>query len=183
MKKETVTALVMISVFALFTVLLSVGKIDQWAYVALLFGFALVSFVLRGFSRLQELDLKNMRLILREMKEVEENVYVREEDLRKASITFAEMLVTESSFAGRFGSERSNEIRRLWLNKKIKQLFDELSVSNVEYVKVFRVSNAFAKLDKHRDSESIQEFERLLDIMEQETKSEISIRKIEGETN
>ena len=59
---------------SLFTTLLVLGRISETTYLVLLVSFALVCIVLLVLPRLQELDLKNLRLTLAEMKQVKEGI-------------------------------------------------------------------------------------------------------------
>ena len=52
-------------VFIVFTVLLYISKIGEASYAFLVAATALFGLVLHGFDRLKEIDLKNLRVVLR----------------------------------------------------------------------------------------------------------------------
>jgi hypothetical protein len=59
----------------LFTTLLYLEKIGQVTYVSLLSFTAIVSLVLHGFSRVREIDLKNLKIVLDPMAEIKPGSY------------------------------------------------------------------------------------------------------------
>jgi hypothetical protein len=67
---EFISGILALLCIILFTTLLFLGRISEIAYVTLLVSFALVCIVLLVLPRLHELDLKNLRLTLNEIKEV-----------------------------------------------------------------------------------------------------------------
>ena len=59
----------------LFTTLLCLEKIGQVTYVSLLSLAAIVSLVLHGFSRVREIDIKNLKMVLDPMAEIKPGSY------------------------------------------------------------------------------------------------------------
>jgi len=53
---------------------------------------ALLGLVLHGFCRLQELDLKNLRLVLREIEQTKKELFVREGKLKAIAIPLAQII-------------------------------------------------------------------------------------------
>ena len=53
---------------------------------------ALLGLVLHGFGRLQELDLKNLRLVLREIEQTKKELFVREGKLKAIAIPLAQII-------------------------------------------------------------------------------------------
>lgn len=90
MKRESIIALVLIGAFvALFTRLLASGYISSGEYVLLITVFALVSVAVAVLHRLSELDLRNFRVVLNQMKETKaeiEEMYGGIENLKKAPL-------------------------------------------------------------------------------------------------
>ena len=66
-KRKKVPLFISIIVFVVFTVLLYVGKLGEASYSFLIAATALFGLVLHGFDRLKEVDLKNLRIVLREL--------------------------------------------------------------------------------------------------------------------
>jgi len=65
----------------LFTWLLFQGTISEYIYAILLGGASIVALVTHGFSRLKELDLKNLKLTLNEIKQVQQQVEHTKSDI------------------------------------------------------------------------------------------------------
>lgn len=76
--------------FLVFTTLLLFGKIGEATYCFLVASAALLGLVLHGFSRLQELDLKNLRLVLREIEQTKNELFVQEEKLKAIVVPLAQ---------------------------------------------------------------------------------------------
>lgn len=58
----------------LFTVMLFAGFVGEWAYFALILVALLAALAIAGFPRLQELNLRSLKIILREIKDVQQQV-------------------------------------------------------------------------------------------------------------
>jgi len=90
MEKESVASLLIgISGVTLFTGLLTTGIISESVYLMLLVPLALVSIAILCLPRLRELDLKNLKLTLSELKQVKNDIaemYGGIKNLRKAPL-------------------------------------------------------------------------------------------------
>ena len=78
--------------FAIFTALLVFGRIGEASYCFLVATATLLGLVLHGFGRLQELDLKNLRVVLREIEQTKKELFVREEKLRQIALPLAQII-------------------------------------------------------------------------------------------
>jgi hypothetical protein len=76
---------------AFFTTLLVLQEISEIAYSALVALSALVAIIIYGFPRLAELDIKNLRLTLREVKEATFEAKNATRELEQAKKELAEM--------------------------------------------------------------------------------------------
>jgi len=75
MKKEHVASLVLgVGGTALFTGLLLEAKVSEVTYIGLMLPLALVCIVLLCLPRLRELDLKNLKIVLSEIKQVKAEI-------------------------------------------------------------------------------------------------------------
>lgn len=88
--------------FLAFTTLLFFGQVGEATYCFLVASAALIGLVLHGFSRLQELDLKNLRLILREIEQTKKELFVREEKLKAIVVPLAQIIAFTGVSEGRF---------------------------------------------------------------------------------
>src|SRR5437899_7686297 len=78
--------------FGIFTYLLWLRHIGEASYCFLVALTAMLGLVLHGFSRLQEFDLKNLRLVLREIRQTKEELFVREEKLKAIALPLAQII-------------------------------------------------------------------------------------------
>lgn len=103
-KPESIVAAVVVAVcLPLFTVLLIFDKVGGLTYLGLLGLLLLTGVVLHGFSRLRELDLKNLKLTLSEIKEVKaeiEQMYGGIDHLKRAPIVMDEARMQELGVGG-----------------------------------------------------------------------------------
>lgn len=82
MKTQAITAASLgIGCVVLFTTLLLVNRISEITYASLLVSFTLICIVILVLPRLKELDLKNLRLTLEEIKQVKTEVEGVKEDI------------------------------------------------------------------------------------------------------
>lgn len=98
--------------FITFTALLWLGKIGEASFSFLVAATALFGLVLHGFSRLQELDLKNLRLVLREIKETKEELFVREEKLKSVIAPLVQLLAHAGVAEGRWTETENIMLKR-----------------------------------------------------------------------
>ena len=65
-----------------------------------------------GFDRVKELDIKNLKLILSEIKETKKEIFAKQEDLKRTAYTLAEIMAFSNSMQGRLSSKESHEISK-----------------------------------------------------------------------
>jgi hypothetical protein len=133
--------------FAVFTGLLLAGKIGEASYCFLVAGSALLGLVLHGFSRLQELDLKNLRLVLRQIEETKKELFVREEKLKALAAPLAQIVAFTGASEGRFGSKESSDVKRRWYRKKVEQLISALEFTPSEMAEARKYMDLYDEFD------------------------------------
>jgi hypothetical protein len=104
---KMINVIIICSIFigvVLFTFLLREGKIGSLAYTTLITIIILTGIALYGFDRLKELDLKNLKLILTEIKEVKKDVYAKAETVKKLGEEMAELTAFNVASVGRFAA-------------------------------------------------------------------------------
>jgi hypothetical protein len=142
--------------FGTFTTLLFLGRIGEASYCFLFAASALFGLVLHGFARLKELDLKNLRVVLRELKQTKEELFVREEKLKAIALPLAEMIAFAGASEGRMGSKEFWPVMRGWYKRKLQGLIEALELNPVEssetqkYIQKYEeIDRALAKLEGH----------------------------------
>jgi hypothetical protein len=164
MKTESFVSLVLfIVVMEVFTLLLWWQRISGSEYVVLFLSAGVMALGLYGFRRLREFDLKNLRFVLSEIRDVQQSIYAKEEDLRSIAFRLAEILAVTVAFQGRWGSQRSNELKRRWYRSKARNLLNEIQVPPDRREKVFSVLDALDEMDQMEASdERSEKFDEIL---------------------
>ena len=134
--------------FAIFTVLLWMGRLGEASYCFLAAVSALLGLVLHGFSRLQELDLKNLRLVLREIQQTKKELFVREEKLKFIAVPLAQIIALTGASEGRLGSRESWEVKREWYRQKLQVLVDALELPVHEAAEIRKYMDKYTEIDR-----------------------------------
>jgi hypothetical protein len=107
-----------------FTSLLVLHYISEASYCFLVAATALFALVLHSLGRLQELDLKNLKLTLRQIAHAKQELFVREEQLKAVLVPLAQMLMFSNVAEGRWGSPEGAKLRRQWYGLRLKAIID-----------------------------------------------------------
>ena len=134
--------------FITFTGLLWLGKIGEASFSFLVAATALFGLVLHGFSRLQELDLKNLRLVLREIKETKEELFVREEKLKSVIVPLVQILSYAGVAEGRWTEAETSALKRQWYKKKLTMLLESLDFNPQEAIETKKFVEKYDELDR-----------------------------------
>ncbi|MES9949820.1 MAG: hypothetical protein ABW118_12735 [Candidatus Thiodiazotropha sp.] len=134
--------------FAVFTVLLLVGKLGEASYSFLIAATALFGLVLHGFDRLKELDLKNLRIVLRELQETKKELFVREEKLKSIAIPLAQVVAFTGASEGRIANKESWSAKRKWYKKKLEELILSLDFTPDEEKEAKKFVEKYEEIDK-----------------------------------
>ena len=133
---------------AIFTVLLVCGYISEIFYAFLASGSALLGLVLHGFGRLQEIDFKNLRLVLRELKETKEELFVKQKQLQSLAVPLAQIIALSSAAEGRMSSKEDFALRTKWYKKKIEELIEALGIESSEAAETRKYLAKYEEIDK-----------------------------------
>ncbi len=138
--------------FVVFTCLLYVGKLQEGTYLVLVIALAVICFLIYAFPRLQgqqEIDLKSgkISLALKEVHDIQKDIYAREENVRRLTLALTELLLTASMMLNRWGSTESNAERKLLFRTKIANILTFIKASSEEHESVHRIANAFEEYD------------------------------------
>lgn len=141
--------IISILAFILFTVLLLVGSLGEASYCFLSAVSALLGLVLHGFGRLQELDLKNLRLVLREIEQTKKELFVREEKLKSIAIPLTQIIAFTGASEGRMSSNRESwNIKREWYRHKLQALVDVLELPHNETSEIRKYMDKYTEMDQ-----------------------------------
>ena len=141
-----------------FSILLCFNKIGSGAYVTLLSITVLFSVVFSEIGRLKELDLKSLKLVLRDIE--------KETDLlKKLSREILSVIMMNQAFQGRWGTQEWDDLR-LDINrahvKKIEEIINDKKLSS----DIFMYNDLFEKLQSKpcisENEEVVREVKKLL---------------------
>lgn len=135
-------------VFLAFTALLYIGKIGEVSYAFLVAATALFGLVLHGFDRLKVIDLKNLRVVLRELQQTKKELFVREEKLKSMAIPLAQIIAFTGVSEGRMDSKESFSAKRKWYKKKLEELISSLDFSKDEEKEANKFVKKYEAIDK-----------------------------------
>lgn len=155
---------------ALFTVLLCQSIIGAAAYVFLISITALVSLVIHGFSRLKELDLKNLKLTLDKIEAVKRDIYAKEHDLKRAATVFARLILFNSNWQHRLSSNKLSQLRERWMQQRTDELLASLRIPKKDLDDVCWYYEAVKRVDGFdvHDPKRNQEWNAVLKRLEEE---------------
>jgi len=134
--------------FIVFTSLLWLGRIGEASYCFLVAASALLGIVLHGFGRLQELDLKNLRLVLRELQITKKELFVREEKLKAIAVPLAQVIALTGASEGRMSDRVSWNVKREWYRQRIQALIEALELSPTEAEETRKYTEKYAEIDR-----------------------------------
>ena len=136
-----------VTAFLLFTVLLWLGRLGEASYCFLVSAAILLGIVLHGFGRLQELDLKNLRLVLREIDQTKKELFVREERIKSIVVPLAQIMAFTGASEGRWGSTETAKIKRKWYRRKLQELVEQLDLSPNEATEIHKYMDKYDQID------------------------------------
>lgn len=192
MKTQGIVSVILAVVcVCLFTVLLLLGRISEYTFAWLLGLFALVCIVLLVLPRLREIDLKNLRLTLDEIRQVKAEVQETKEDiaemyggienLRKQPLVLDGDKMKELGLEGGHLTKSSAVMRyptgcikrererlaRIFINEKTPEKIAEAILDNSLDDKVFKWNGPETSLDT--EPKSVEEREKVKGQEEEET--------------
>jgi hypothetical protein len=170
MKKESkVSFLVAIVGMVLFTGLLIMGYISPAVYALLIPLLAATCFGIYGFNRLREIDFKNLKIILAEMKTVKEDIYATEKDLQKTVFLTVELIAILHAFTSLWGDDDSDKYRDIVLRKKADQLFKHLKVTSNLSKNIFKYKDVINEMQNSEGEERILKWKTFIEILKEDS--------------
>jgi len=135
-------------VFAVFTSLLFISKIGEASYAFLVAATAILGLVLHGFDRLKEVDLKNLRIVLRELQDTKKELFVREEKLKSMALPLAQIVAFTGASEGRMSSKETWAAKRKWYKKKVEELISNLDLTDTEENEARKYVDKYEEIDQ-----------------------------------
>ena len=140
--------------FFTFTCLLLNSNIGPFAYSSLLALLAIVCVVIPVLGRLQQLDLKNLKLTLAKIESAKKEIYAKEESLKEASFILSELIAVSATLGQIHGAAIIEEYGNKVINLKLKKLAESLKLSSNFNNEIFKYGIALAEARKANDSKT-----------------------------
>lgn len=132
-RKNIIAFLISFFGIALATGLLLCGKINPPVFAYLFTVVILTGFALYGFDRLKELNIKGLKVILSEAKEIKKDIYAKTETVKKLGEEVAELTAFNVARVGRFAPPDLQK-KMLEARDKIRTILKEIG-SDEERIK------------------------------------------------
>jgi hypothetical protein len=147
----------------LIAVLLRVtGLIADWILLVLIAVFVLAAIVVYAFPRLEELNLRQLSIRLREVKAVEQRIYARWDKLRELSIEPADAINMHNSSIGRmFGTEQAERLLK-WQKNRVTKILDLIDATPEEKDHLARFVRPFEIIYEWEDRPDSEEKQRIM---------------------
>jgi hypothetical protein len=152
--------------------LLFLDKIGEPAFCFLVGVLMLFVVVLLAYDRLLEFDLKNMRIVLSEAKEITDDLSVKADELRKVILPLAHLVTFTSLFAGDWDDVKTRDIKNRWIKHKLTLLENasalphDLAQEAKKYINIYEERTELGKrqfdlASENESEQDKQEIERI----------------------
>jgi hypothetical protein len=140
--------IIFISLLILGGYFLEKGKLGSASFTTFMGIILICGLAFYGFDRLKVLDIKNLKLILTELKETKEEIFAKQEDLKRTALTMSEILAFSNSAQGRLDSTEGYKIKREWYEHKLNKLIKDFDFDDKEIKKIRKFSEKYKEIDK-----------------------------------
>jgi hypothetical protein len=117
-----------VALLIFYTTLFLKNRFGVNAYVFMLCFNSFFLLALLSFPRLKEFDIRNLKLVLAEIKREKEEVFATEKQLKEMAIYVAEVLGFLSLLGMRTGDRESYNLRRDWVKAKLRDLKNKIGI-------------------------------------------------------
>ncbi|MDO9566698.1 MAG: hypothetical protein Q7J15_08160 [Candidatus Desulfaltia sp.] len=146
--KKFFGSFVFISLLVFGVYFLEKGKLGAASFVSFISVVLISGFAFYGFDRIKELDIKNLRLILSEIKETKAEIFAKQDDLKKTAFVMSEILAFSSADNGRMDSKEGYRIKREWYDHKLNELMNDFDFSDKEIQEIKKFSAKYNEIDR-----------------------------------
>ena len=148
MKSAVVASIIGSLLTILATILLACGLLKSTSFVVFCGLTFLLALAVLGFPRLKELDLRNLKMILNEAKEVRKEIYLKEEDLKRHSVALSKVVAFTGGMMMRIGDEAAYLRRMRFIRIQCEKVMRSLNASEEEISDAFHILDLLRKRDE-----------------------------------
>jgi hypothetical protein len=142
--------------------------------------FIFVGIVVYILPELQELNLKELKVVLRDIKEAEQRIYARVDTLKQLSMVLTDILIMHDVNIGRLSTGPEDyKLLREWLDKKRAEVLTLVEATPAESANLLRFRNLYDSFDSEierpqNDPGKEEALDRALQKIREQFKREIS---------
>jgi hypothetical protein len=118
---------------------------------AALFGFTclfiFIAIVVYVLPQLQELNLKELKVVLREIKETENRIYATEKTVRELMLKLADLAAMETLNFSRLSGSEYAQLMRQWRDKRVDEILDLVEATPEEKNHLSRYAPIYKGID------------------------------------
>jgi hypothetical protein len=98
--------------------------IPDWSVIFLIALFVLAAIAVGAFSRLEEINLRQLSIRLRKVEEAEKRIYAREKIVRELMLELADLAAMETLNFSRLSGSEYAQLMRQWRDKRVDEILD-----------------------------------------------------------
>lgn len=146
---RTKSAITITSILVIFfTILLYLSAIGQMAYVSLISVSMLTGFIIFFSDRIKEINLKELKMHLSEIKAAKEEVFAKEKEVKDIAFNLAKIIAFTSQVQGRMNSQEGHQRWRKWYRHHLDKLNKITNFTNNETDEIYKISRLYDELDE-----------------------------------
>jgi hypothetical protein len=134
--------------------------IPDWSVPFLLLALVLFAIVIYAFDRLEELNLREGSIRLREAKEAEDRIYAKEKVVKDLMLALADLAVMDSLNVGRLTGTLLSDLLRQWREKRVEKILDLVEATPDQRVSLQRFVPIYKAIDSAHEKPTVQEREK-----------------------
>lgn len=148
-KNRTKSAITITCIFViLFTSLLCLSVIGQVAYVSLISISILAGFIVFFSDRIKEINLKELKMLLSEIKAAKDEVFAKEKEVKDMAFHIAKIIAFTSQVQSRINNEDGYQRWRRWYRHHIDKLNKVTNFTKGETDEIYKISRMYDELDE-----------------------------------
>lgn len=149
MTKHAIVAIcIFLICFVIFTLLLIYDQILNGIYLSLFSVLAFSCIVIALLPRLKEIDFKNLRTTLVEIKKTKKEIFAKEESLKEIALRVSELIKANATFASYLSDEEDDKLQNEFINSKINNLLHVIGFSENTFSQINTIEKALKKAEQ-----------------------------------
>jgi hypothetical protein len=132
----------------LFTSMLFLSVLGQASYISLVSVSMLAGFIIFFSDRIREINIKEFKVLLSEIKAAKEEVFAKEKEVKDIAFNLAKIIAFTSQVQGRMNNQDGHERWRKWYRYHLDRLNEITNFTNDETNEIYKISRMFDELDE-----------------------------------